>query len=66
MSLLRRYFAEFDTLRIVLDTIGTDIIAQKRKKATKLVSFSRLNTIFPKSTLHIGQLKVNLYELTQK
>lgn len=32
MNLLQRFFAEFDTLRIVLDTIDTGIVAQKRKK----------------------------------
>lgn len=55
-------FAEFDTLRIVHDTITTNIVSRRRKKSTKLVSFSRLNAIFPKSTLHIGQLKVRRWE----
>lgn len=48
MSLLRRFFAEFDTLRIVHDTINTNILSRQRKKSTKLVSFFQFNTIFSK------------------
>lgn len=39
MSLPQLFFAEFDTLRIVLDTIDTNIIAQKRKESTNIGSY---------------------------